>query len=123
MKSLKKLFQMADSFGQNNFKCIYPGHGVCLDKNPLDTITMYIDHRETREKQILVALTNSEQPLTSLQIASAVYGKDISFVILVSAQNNVEAQLKKLILERKVIQLGYLGGFYAIPKKEMREAN
>ena len=117
MKSLNKLFHMAESFGKNNFKCIYPGHGVCLDQNPLDTISMYIDHRELREKQILVVLKKSGQPLTSLQITNEVYGKDISFVILVSAQNNVEAQLKKLLLDNKVIQLGYLGGFYTLSKE------
>ena len=53
---------------------IYPGHGPIVS-DPATHIQMYIDNRNNREKQILVALASgaAEQLFTAMDLVKIIY--------------------------------------------------
>ena len=65
MKSLHLILQL-------NPSTIYPGHADVIE-DPIERIQYYIQHRMGREKQILDAITSSQNPLTDMDIVKIVY--------------------------------------------------
>lgn len=63
---------------------VFPGHGIVI-KNPVEIITYYINHRNTREAQILTALkANGGKLLTTLQVVNIVYKVMVTMVLYLS---------------------------------------
>lgn len=79
-------------------KIIYPGHGPVIN-NTLDMITGYIQHRNSREEQILKFVSNGG--VTISEIVSKVY-PGLNENLVKAAGNNVGHHLTKLIKEGKV---------------------
>ena len=80
------------------------GHGPVVE-NPQTKIEEYIKHRNKREDDIILALSQTTSPLTSMDITNAVY-KDIPFAVKLGALSNVKHHLSKLIKDERVIKCG-----------------
>jgi len=114
MSSLQLLSQLKPAV-----RSIYPGHGPVIADGAA-AIAMYIDHRQTREKQILTVLKKARQSPSSSssatsstsaqgagemnveEIVAAVYGTLASELLRSGAANNVLLHLQKLLKERRV---------------------
>ncbi|XP_047145114.1 endoribonuclease LACTB2 isoform X1 [Hydra vulgaris] len=99
MRSLEKLL---------SFKAdvIYPGHGPVIS-NPQNKIKEYIDHRNMREAQIFSVLKDKKygEYISSIQIVKEVY-PELSPMLEMMANENVNHHLKKLEKENKVVTNG-----------------
>lgn len=96
MKSLETILRLKPS-------TIYPGHGpVVVD--PLGHVTMYINHRNKRESQILEAfraLDRDGTPVSAMDLVKVVY-VDVPEILHASAAGNVTNHLTKLLKDNKV---------------------
>lgn len=79
-------------------KVYYPGHGAPVT-DPAARLTWLIEHRMTREAQILAALTAQAHTVTSL--TRAVYS-DLAATLLPAAERNVFAHLVDLVQRRRI---------------------
>lgn len=96
MKSLELILQLSPSV-------IYPGHGNVIN-DPIERIQYYINHRNERERQILSAITSSDEPPTDMQIVEIVYTTTPK-QLWPAAAVNVHQHLMKLKKEGKVIEI------------------
>lgn len=92
-ESLQKLLDLP------NLKVILPGHGDVVN-DPRERLTMYINHRNMRERQILAALEGSGA-MTSWDIMMKLY-PDIDKRLRFAADNNVRVHLKQLETEGRI---------------------
>lgn len=97
MKSLELILQLKPSV-------IYPGHGDVIDDNPVERIEYYINHRNERERQILEAIINSNEPITDLEIVKIVYAATPEH-LWPAAAVNVNQHLNKLKKEGKIVEV------------------
>jgi glyoxylase-like metal-dependent hydrolase (beta-lactamase superfamily II) len=86
-----------------------PGHGPVIT-DPPTKIAEYVEHRRSREEQLLQVL--KETPLDVTTIVARVYA-DVDPVVREIAAGSVQAQLDKLVKEGRVVQRG--------PRFELRE--
>ena len=93
MKSLESLLTFEP-------KRIYPGHGNIIEE-PVKAITSYINHRKTREKQIIEKLAQTPEPMSAVQLVDEIY-EGLSEVTKKAAAHNVYQHLQKLNLEDKL---------------------
>ncbi|XP_074096053.1 beta-lactamase-like protein 2 homolog [Cotesia typhae] len=94
IKSLNKILNI-------NPKIIYPGHGPVVD-NPIPKVKYYIEHRNTRELQIIEFLNhNRDRWLSNMDIVANLY-KDRPKNLWPAAGVNVAHHLQKLLKENKV---------------------
>ncbi|KAJ7351863.1 Beta-lactamase-like protein 2 [Desmophyllum pertusum] len=94
MKSLEVILNLSPHL-------IYPGHGPVVEE-AVTKIKEYIEHRNTREKQILEALgEDPENLITSMDIVKKVY-VDTPWHLHKAAENNVNHHLTKLEKEGRV---------------------
>jgi ribonuclease/clavin/mitogillin len=77
---------------------IYPGHGPVIE-NPRETCERLIDHRLTRERRVLDAVTGGSERVEA--ILDAAYEKDLSGVRDLAGAT-VRAHLEKLVAEGRV---------------------
>ena len=82
---------------------LYPGHGIVIE-NPIVFLSEYIQHRNSREEQIVTALNNAGNPLSIEELLSSIYA-DISESLLPSAKRNLLLHLGKLEKENRVSKL------------------
>eukprot|EP00053_Salpingoeca_punica_P014040 m.127425 g.127425 ORF g.127425 m.127425 type:complete len:311 (-) comp16365_c2_seq1:1288-2220(-) len=92
LESLKKIRNLQPSL-------IYPGHGPVVT-NPVAVVEQYLQHRETREREILASMA-SKQKMTLLDIVKVVY-VGIQPGVVRGAAGNVLHHLEKLMSEGKV---------------------
>jgi len=90
-------------------RLIAPGHGPIVT-DPEVKIEEYIRHRREREEQLLQVL--AQGPAGEEELVSGVY-TDVDPALHSLARGSVQAQLAKLVAERKVIQSGNL---YRLPE-------
>jgi len=96
MNSLKKMLEYQPS-------CIYPGHGPVI-KNGTAKIQEYIDHRNTREKQILSTMSlKANCNMTVEDLVRTIY-KGLGENLISAACTNVGHHLSKLEKECKVVR-------------------
>lgn len=76
----------------------YPGHGAQID-TPLERTSALLAHRQSREAQILTALTSG--PATPERLTEVIY-KDVAPDLLPAAQRNVLAHLIDLEQKKSV---------------------
>jgi len=94
MKSLEVILNLSPHL-------IYPGHGPVVEE-AVTKIKEYIEHRNLREKQILEALGNEpENVTTAMEIVKKVY-VDTPWHLHRAAENNVNHHLTKLEKEGRV---------------------
>jgi len=79
---------------------IYPGHGPVLESGSA-VISNYIEHRAKREAQILAAVKNHPDGLTSAEVVDNVYN-NLSPTLTLAANGNVCLHLEKLLTEGHV---------------------
>lgn len=92
MNSLRSIMDLSP-------RAIYPGHGPVI-QDPVPAIRAYINHRNTRESQILEALSG-DVALTIAEVVDVVY-PGLADNLIVGARNNVDHHLAKLMKEGKV---------------------
>jgi len=93
MKSLHRLSELRPA-------TIYPAHGPMIDKGT-ERVKGYIQHRNTREAQIVETLTASKQPMSAMDIVKVLY-TDTTPNLFRSAATNVLLHLFKLKDESRV---------------------
>jgi len=82
---------------------VYPGHGNVIH-SPTDKIQYYINHRNTREQQILDVLSNNRtKKFNEKELVDIIY-TDTPEKLLKAAQSNVNHHLMKLLKDNKVMQ-------------------
>jgi glyoxylase-like metal-dependent hydrolase (beta-lactamase superfamily II) len=91
LKSLERLLEF-------NISLILPGHGPLIGK-PEAKIKEYIEHRRTREKQIVEALLKGRQTIGDI---TAMIYVDVSPALQRVAEFSVQAHLEKLMHEGRV---------------------
>lgn len=95
MKSLKRMVDLKPSI-------IFPGHGPVVE-DPVQKISYYINHRNSREEQILSVLQkNPLKSLSAIDIVKIIY-VDVDENLHFAASVNVTQHLEKLLKEGKVI--------------------
>lgn len=82
---------------------LYPGHGIVIE-NAVPFLSDYIQHRNSRDEQIVEVLKSSEKPLTLEDLLTAIYS-DISDNLLSSAKKNLSLHLEKLEEENRVCRI------------------
>lgn len=85
-------------------RLIAPGHGPIVT-DPQAKIEEYIQHRCEREAQLLRVL--AQGPVGEEELVARVY-TDVDPSLRSLARGSVQAQLAKLVVERKVVQSGQL---------------
>ncbi|XP_058468208.1 beta-lactamase-like protein 2 homolog [Malaya genurostris] len=98
MNSLQKILSMKPTV-------IYPGHGNII-QDPEERLRHYIDHRKQREAQIMTVF--KQQPnlrFSEMDLVKIIY-KDTPKNLWVAAAINVNHHLRKLTIEKKIIQEG-----------------
>lgn len=102
MKSLEVILNLSPCL-------IYPGHGPVIEEG-VNKIKEYIQHRNTREKQILQALGEKpENPVTAMDIVKKVY-VETPWYLHKAAENNVNHHLTKLEKEGQVCSIDSSSG-------------
>ncbi|EQC31883.1 hypothetical protein SDRG_10401 [Saprolegnia diclina VS20] len=81
---------------------LYPGHGPVVEK-AIDTIDMYLSHRQKREVEILAVLT-SQGPVDVATIVAAMY-PSLPYFLSLAAARNVRMHLRKLLDDGQVVQM------------------
>ena len=79
---------------------LYPSHGAVIKDAP-SKITEYIEHRESREIQIIAALTQTQLSLEEL--VKAVYG-ELNPGLLQPATQNARLYITKLLSDRRITE-------------------
>ena len=82
---------------------LYPGHGIVIE-NAVTFLSDYIQHRKSRDEQIVEVLKSSEQPLAIEELLASIYS-DISDKLLSSAKKNLLLHLEKLEEENRVCKI------------------
>ncbi|KAI6661100.1 Beta-lactamase-like protein 2 [Oopsacas minuta] len=82
---------------------LYPGHGIVIE-NAVTFLCEYIQHRNSRDEQILETLKKSENPLLIEELLSAIYS-DISDNLLIAAKRNLLLHLGKLEEEKRICKI------------------
>ncbi|KAK3859343.1 hypothetical protein Pcinc_034538 [Petrolisthes cinctipes] len=86
-------------------KVIYPGHGPVVE-DPQTKISLYINHRNQREKQIMNTLDSSiNKFFTPMELVKVIY-KETPEHLHLAAVGNVLNHLKKLLKDEQVVQQG-----------------
>jgi ribonuclease/clavin/mitogillin len=116
MKSLNKLkhhvIESKIDDEENYIDKLYPGHGPVIYEKAIDKIIEYIEHRLTREKEIVDVLSKISNDahekqgnlrnqkksnwISSLSMVPLVYGKTLPPAVILSAQSNLLHHLTKL---------------------------
>lgn len=97
IQSLEKLLEL-------KIRLLLPGHGPVI-RDPYAKIREYIDHRLSREREVLESLREGCRTIAS--ITAKIY-TDLAAPLLSAAQGSVEAHLLKLIDEGRVTKKGEL---------------
>ena len=82
---------------------LYPGHGIVIG-NAVPFLSDYIQHRNSRDEQIVGVLKSSEQPLAIEELLISIYS-DISDNLISSAKKNLLLHLEKLEEENRVCKI------------------
>ncbi|XP_033125931.1 endoribonuclease LACTB2-like [Anneissia japonica] len=96
MQSLQKLVDSAPDI-------LYPGHGPFVS-DAVAKIQMYIDHRNTREEQIMDVLAKNGKPMESMDIVKILYA-EVGEHLHRGAEVNVRNHLTKLEKENKIYKI------------------
>lgn len=87
-----------ERLGELDLAVIYPGHGPLIEE-PARKIDEYIEHRITRESQVIEALSGGAS--TVAEIRARVYA-ELDSHLQRAAEGSVSAHLVKLIAEGRV---------------------
>ena len=82
---------------------LYPGHGIVIE-DAVTFLSEYIQHRNSRDEQIVDTLKKSENPLLIEDLLACIYS-DIPDNLLVAAQKNLLLHLEKLQEENRVCKI------------------
>lgn len=93
---LESLYRMESVDGLTR---IYPGHGQLITEGR-PKIREYINHRLSRENQVLAVLKEGGSPLTTREVTKTIY-KDYPDNLLDPAQRSITLHLDKLQAERR----------------------
>ena len=94
MKSLRRLLSEAESMTNGSNTRIFPGHGPLIEDGAA-AVRQYISHRESREAQIVNALSSRRFGLSVLSLVRIVY-PEVSWKLYLAAASNVSAVLNAL---------------------------
>ena len=92
MASLRKILAMKPGR-------LFPGHGPCIP-NGFDYVSRYVEHRDSRERQVVETLEGMHHPKTAMEITKVLY-LDTSRQRLMQAAQNISKILTKLCKEGK----------------------
>lgn len=96
MSSLEKIKNL------NDFEHLFPAHGdlIFTKEKSMKKINEYIEHRMTREEQIMARLKKSKCSIDNL--VESIYPNILDSYLIERAKENVNCHLEKLINERRV---------------------
>ncbi|KDO20175.1 hypothetical protein SPRG_14523 [Saprolegnia parasitica CBS 223.65] len=92
---------------------LYPGHGPVVEK-AVDTIDMYLSHRQKREDEILAVLT-SKGPVDVSTIVAAMY-PSLPYLLSLAAARNVRMHLRKLLDDGQVLMVPSISWLSRTPR-------